>query len=132
MKAALIDFIANSGPGGALAIALLAFSIPFSFPYGSSNNFFHSIVSGKAWRRVDFVGAFLSLAASVLIIFALEQGGVVYPWDSAAIVTTLVLSGILWLGFITWERQLSKGNGVCEPIFPWRLVHDRFVMGLLL
>jgi hypothetical protein len=84
------------------------------------------------WKRVDFVGMVVSLGASILVIFALEQGGVAYPWGSGAIVSTFVLSGILWLGFITWERLLSKRDGMCEPMFPWSLVRNRFVMGLLL
>ncbi|KAF5716830.1 major facilitator superfamily transporter [Fusarium mundagurra] len=121
-----------NGPGGALAAVLLAFSVPFNFPYGESDRFFHSLASKQMWKRVDFVGMAVSLAASILIIFALEQGGVAYPWGSGAIVSTFVLSGILWIAFVFWERLLSKKNGVREPMFPWSLVHNRFVMGLLL
>ncbi|KAG8160023.1 hypothetical protein KVR01_010660 [Diaporthe batatas] len=121
-----------NGPGGVVAAALLYLSVPFSFPYGKSNNFSHSITSEQTWRRIDFVGAFLSLAGSILIIFALEQGGVAYPWGSGTIISTLILSAILWVGFVAWERCISKRDGVCEPIFPWRLAHNRFAMGLLL
>lgn len=84
------------------------------------------------WKRVDFVGMVVSLAASILIVFALEQGGVAYPWGSGAIVSTFVLSGVLWIAFVVWERMLSKKDGVREPMFPRSLVHNRFVMGLLL
>ncbi|KAF5539480.1 major facilitator superfamily transporter [Fusarium mexicanum] len=121
-----------NGPGGALAAVLLAFSVPFNFPYGESDRFFHSLASKQMWKRVDFVGMVVSLAASILIIFALEQGGVAYPWGSGAIVSTFVLSGVLWIAFVAWERLLSKKRGVREPMFPWSLVHNRFVMGLLL
>ncbi|KAF5593558.1 major facilitator superfamily transporter [Fusarium subglutinans] len=121
-----------NGPGGALAAVLLAFSVPFNFPYGESDRFFHSLASKQMWKRVDFVGMAVSLAASILIIFALEQGGVAYPWGSGAIVSTFVLSGVLWIAFVAWERLLSKKRGVREPMFPWSLVHNRFVMGLLL
>jgi hypothetical protein len=31
-----------------------------------------------------------------------------------------------------WERRLSLKNGDCEPMFPWRLARNRFVLGLLL
>ncbi|SCV50389.1 related to multidrug transporter [Fusarium fujikuroi] len=121
-----------NGPGGALAAVLLAFSVPFNFPYGESDQFFHSLASKQMWKRVDFVGMAVSLAASILIIFALEQGGVAYPWGSGAIVSTFVLSGVLWIAFVAWERLLSSRDGVREPMFPWSLVHNRFVMGLLL
>ncbi|KAF5635101.1 major facilitator superfamily transporter [Fusarium sp. NRRL 25303] len=121
-----------NGPGGALAAVLLAFSVLFNFPYGESDRFFHSLASKQMWKRVDFVGMAVSLAASILIIFALEQGGIAYPWGSGAIVSTFVLSGILWIAFIAWERLLSSRDDVREPMFPWSLVHNRFVMGLLL
>ncbi|KLO86312.1 Uncharacterized protein LW93_11086 [Fusarium fujikuroi] len=121
-----------NGPGGALAAVLLAFSVPFNFPYGESDQFFHSLASKQMWKRVDFVGMAVSLAASILIIFALEQGGVAYPWGSGAIVSTFVLSGVLWIAFVAWERLLSSRGGVREPMFPWSLVLNRFVMGLLL
>ncbi|KAM0499255.1 hypothetical protein ACHAO3_004290 [Verticillium nonalfalfae] len=122
----------RSGPGGALAAALIALAIPFGFPYGDSTTFFRSLISEKRWKRIDLLGATLSLAASILLIFALQQGGVEYAWNSGAIISTFVLSGILWLAFIAWERKLSGRSGVCEPIFPWRLTSNRFVVGLLL
>ncbi|KAF5671689.1 major facilitator superfamily transporter [Fusarium heterosporum] len=121
-----------NGPGGLIAATLLAFSIPFSFPYGETYQVFNPLAFRKKYKRVDFLGMVLSLAASILIIFALEQGGVAYPWESGTIISTFVLSAILWVSFIAWERLLSKRNGTCEPMFPWSLVHNRFVMGLIL
>jgi hypothetical protein len=116
-----------------VAILLISVSIPFSFPYAGSTHFLRSLVADRAWRRVDFFGAFSSLAASILLVFALEQAGVEYPWDSAAIIVCFVLSGLFWIVFIGWERGISlRKNTVCEPMFPWRLARNRFVMGLLL
>lgn len=117
-------------------------SIPFSFPYRPGpTHFLRTLVTEKAWKRVDYLGAVSSLAASVLLVFALEQAGVAYPWDSAPVIAAFVLSGVLWVVFVVWERYVSiKGQrkkeqgkgGVCEPLFPWRLACDRFVLGLLL
>uniref|UniRef100_L7JCG2 Major facilitator superfamily (MFS) profile domain-containing protein n=1 Tax=Pyricularia oryzae (strain P131) TaxID=1143193 RepID=L7JCG2_PYRO1 len=121
-----------NGPGGALAVLLVAFSVPFGFPYGKSRVFLDNLRSRRTWRRIDFAGAFASLAASILLIFALQQGGVMYPWNSAPIVSTFVLSGVLWLFLLGWERWLSARNGICEPVFPQRLITNRFVLGLLL
>ncbi|KAK4234164.1 major facilitator superfamily transporter [Achaetomium macrosporum] len=121
-----------NGPGGAVAILLIGISIPFSFPYPGPARFFSSLVTDRAWRRVDFFGAFSSLAASILLVFALEQAGVEYPWNSAAIIVSFVLSGVFCIIFIGWERGLSLRDTVCEPMFPWRLACNRFVLGLLL
>lgn len=123
---------AHSGPPGAIAIILIGVSIPFSFPYPGPARFFSSLVSQRAWTRVDFLGAFTSLAASILLVFALEQAGIEYPWDGGAIIASFVLSGLLWCIFVGWERTLSLRNTACEPMFPWRLACNRLVMGLLL
>ena len=126
------DTFLSSGPAGAVAIFLISISIPFSFPYPGPANFFRTLVSEKAWRRIDFVGGIASLAASILLVFALEQAGVKYPWNSAPIIASFVLSGLGWVVFVGWQRGLSLRNSVCEPLFPWRLACNRFVLGLLL
>lgn len=78
------------------------------------------------------LGVVSSLAASVLLVFALQQAGVVYAWNSGPIISTFVISGVLWVAFLVWQRRLSLAHGVCEPVFPWRLACNRFVLGLLL
>lgn len=90
------------------------------------------MVTNKEWKRIDFFGAFASLAASILLVFALQQGGVIYGWKSAMIVATLIVSAAFWAVFVVWERHLSAINTTSEPIFPWRLAQNRFVLGLLL
>ncbi|KAI0430861.1 major facilitator superfamily transporter [Xylaria sp. FL1042] len=123
-----------NGPGGVLVATLIAFSIPFGFPYGESNKFFKTMIAQKALKRIDVLGGLLSSAASILLVFALQQGGVAYPWDSSAIISVFVVSGLSWIGFILRERQLSLRAVVCEPepMFPWRLTRNRFILGLLM
>ena len=113
-------------------MALVAFSIPFGFPYGKSARFFRSMIEERAWKRIDVLGAFLSLAGSILLVFALQEGGVAYPWGSGTVIASFALSSLLLAGFIIWERQLSMWKTVCEPMFPWRLAVNRFVLGLLM
>ncbi|KAK4161241.1 major facilitator superfamily domain-containing protein [Cladorrhinum sp. PSN259] len=131
-----------NGPGGLIAITIIFISIPFGFPYSGGGidlekqQFWKTLTREKKWKRFDFLGAFASLAASILVVFALEQGGVVYNWDSAAIITPFALSGVFWVVFVLWERRaslsLKKGAADTEPLFPWRLACNRLVLGLLL
>lgn len=78
------------------------------------------------------MGSFLGLTASVLLVFALEQAGSRYAWNSAAIVTTLTLLGLLGLSFIGWEKFIGRGRIVQEPIFPLRLMRSRLFNEMLL
>ncbi|KAK0636738.1 major facilitator superfamily transporter [Bombardia bombarda] len=121
-----------NGPAAAVVLPLFFFTIPFSFPYEKTPRFFSSLVSQRAWKRIDFLGAFLSLSASILLVFALEQAGVVYPWKSGPIISTFVISGVLFVTFLLWQRWLTLSDSAREPMFPWRLASDRFMLGLLL
>ena len=69
-----------------------------------------------------------------MFVFALEQGGAQYPWDSAAIVASFVVAGICWAAFGVWETCLTKSiDGVSMwPIFPTRLLQRRVVSAALL
>lgn len=84
-------------------------------------------------HRLDVLGAFLNLAASILLVFALQEGGSRFPWNSAAIIATFILSGITWMAFLGWEGIVGRlTNNVQEAVFPLRLIKDRIFIGLLL
>jgi hypothetical protein len=83
-------------------------------------------------RRVDILGAVSLLAASVLLIFALESGGTRYPWSSGAVISTLVLSGLSWITFTVWEIYLERAQSVSEPIFPMGLLRNRQLASMTL
>ena len=122
-----------NGPGGAVAFALLVFTIPWSFPYEPVPHFLKTLIAQRAWRRIDFLGVFASLAASILLVFVLQQAGVEYPWNSGPVISTFVLSGLFWVGFLAWQRVLSHRRvWSWEPIFPWRIAKNRFAVGILL
>ena len=70
----------------------------------------------KIWPRVkelDYAGIFLSIAAIILFIIPTSTGGVLYAWDSAAIIVMYVLSGLLFIAvgiqqsysFLTTRRR---------------------------
>lgn len=99
-----------------------------------------SISVGEQWRikfsknnlkKFDLLGAFLVLVASVLLVFALEEGGDRYRWDSAAVIASLVLSAIAWVAFVAWELWLERSHLLQEPIFPMRLLKNRVVAGMM-
>ena len=84
--------------------------------------------------QIDWPGAVLSLAASVILLFALEEGGVIYAWGSAPIIATLAASGACWIFFGFWEAYLTpkKRRRVMLPIFPLRLATHRVIAASLM
>ncbi|KAF8428212.1 hypothetical protein EV426DRAFT_631497 [Tirmania nivea] len=77
----------------------------------------------QAVSRIDIGGTVLSLVFSILLVFALEEGGVDFSWSSATIIATLTVSVVCFIPFVLWEEWV--------PIFPMRLSKHRVIACLL-
>ena len=108
-----------SVPCGAVIVALTLWKYPTKT--GAS------AYSKKALAQVDLPGVILSLAGSIMLVFALEQGGVKYSWNSGTIVASFVVAGVAWVMFGSWEAVLTSGFAkiTMQPIFPTRLLTHR-------
>jgi predicted membrane channel-forming protein YqfA (hemolysin III family) len=88
-----------------------------------------STVSLKAIRTIDYLGGFLLLAASTLLVFALQEAGsVAFAWDSAAIIVALTIAGVSWIGFFArlwWLEFGQKATNPVRPIVPLRVLFSR-------
>lgn len=127
-------FLLNA-PTGAFATALLAFLLPSNFPHqgrGVNQPSMRDKFSGAAIARLDFVGAAVLLAASILLVFGFEEAGSRYPWNSPIVISTIVCGGSLFLAFIACEYVVGKPKYPQEPVFPLRLLKDRHFVGLFL
>ncbi|HUI15190.1 MAG TPA: MFS transporter [Xanthobacteraceae bacterium] len=69
-------------------------------------------------HRLDFIGAFLVMAASSCFMLALNLGGVHYPWLSAPVLTLLGTALVLGAGFVV--RLLTA----VEPLIPIAILSD--------
>jgi Na+/melibiose symporter-like transporter len=86
----------------------------------------------KAYNRIDILGAFMLVAATVLLAAGLDEADEQYAWRSAFTIAVLTISGILWILFALWERRVTLKDQLVEPIFPWRFFQNRVWMGMLL
>lgn len=92
---------------------------------------FRGKFSKASLSRIDILGAFLLLAASILLVFALEEGGTRYTWSSAMVVATITLAIFSWIAFVGWEYFVDRFTSLLEPIFPLRLLQDRILVGMM-
>ncbi|KAI8074951.1 major facilitator superfamily domain-containing protein [Gongronella butleri] len=76
-------------------------------------------------KRIDYLGTLLILAAALLFLLALNFGGQIYPWNSAAVIAPLVLSAVLIVAFALVESRFAV-----EPIMPPRLFHKRTIVAI--
>lgn len=108
-------------PIGVMALLALLVAWPIGSKWGR--------LSKEAVKSVDFLGCVLLLAASVLLIFALEEGGAyIYAWNSATIIACLVVSGLSFVAFVAWQECLAAhASWPVQVIFPTSVVRQRVV-----
>ncbi|OJJ97003.1 hypothetical protein ASPACDRAFT_33913, partial [Aspergillus aculeatus ATCC 16872] len=83
--------------------------------------------------KADTVGCLLLLSFSVFFVAAFEEANIRYAWSSAAIIAMLTISGVLLVGFITWEWSVANRKyWGFEPILPWSILRNRVLLGAIL
>jgi len=103
-------------PVGIFIITLMLFAWPKA----------HQTVGKISWRQLDIIRCLLIIAASVLLVFALQEGGAgAYPWSSATIIVSLTVAAIAALALAFWTWYLSTGTRMFAPLFPARIVLHR-------
>ena len=66
----------------------------------------------KVRHRVDYLGASLITVALSLLILAVLEGGVAWPWDAPISIGAFVLGGLMLLAFVFVEKRAA------EPVLP--------------
>ncbi|TRX93501.1 hypothetical protein FHL15_005473 [Xylaria flabelliformis] len=75
--------------------------------------------------KLDILGAILLLFAVLSLTSGFEEAGSLFPWNSAYVISLLVLSGVFWALLLAWEYYVTSKDSVREPILPWRFVTQR-------
>lgn len=58
---------------------------------------------GQVLKRVDYVGAFLSIGGVTLFLVGLQAGGYQFPWTDGRVLGPLISGIILLIAFPAWE-----------------------------
>ncbi|KAJ8073752.1 hypothetical protein PM082_012030 [Marasmius tenuissimus] len=75
-------------------------------------------------RRIDFLGSFLVLVSSIMVVMALTWGGSSYPWTNAHVVAPGCIGIVFGIAFVLWE-----GKGPKYPLLPLYIFRQRIVIG---
>ncbi|KAL5364874.1 major facilitator superfamily domain-containing protein [Aspergillus floccosus] len=68
-------------------------------------------------KQIDYVGGFLSIVGTAILLVALQAGGYSHSWRSAYVLTQLLVGVALLIAFVVWEWKFCK-----DPMIP----HDMF------
>jgi EmrB/QacA subfamily drug resistance transporter len=66
----------------------------------------------KVRHRVDYLGASLITVALSLLILAVLEGGVAWPWDAPISIGAFVVGGLMLVAFVFVEKRAA------EPVLP--------------
>ncbi|ONH66409.1 Vacuolar basic amino acid transporter 5 [Cyberlindnera fabianii] len=70
----------------------------------------------QKFEQIDFVGIFLLCSGVVLFLLGLTFGGSEFPWRSGAVISCIVLGGVLIILFCVWNFKFSKNQIVPTEI----------------
>ncbi|GAB7355871.1 hypothetical protein MBLNU459_g6527t1 [Dothideomycetes sp. NU459] len=78
-------------------------------------------------RELDWIGCFLVIAASVLVVFSFEQAGIrTDVWKNAIFLAPLLVGCLCWVLLFAWEITVSHNwSRRISPIMPLRLLKMR-------
>jgi hypothetical protein len=76
-------------------------------------------------KRIDFLGAFLSITGLTLFLVALQAGGYTHAWTSAYVLCTLLIGFLTIVAWIVWEWKGAK-----HPMVPMELFKGQRVVAL--
>ena len=84
----------------------------------------------RSFRELDFVGCILLIAASVLFVFAFQEGGIrTNAWGTALVIAPLVIGSVCWIFLFGWEFTVEKMREQdIAAIFPFRFLRFRVYM----
>lgn len=123
----------HSAPVGVLTFLLAFISIPNGFPYhGKESRKAENISAKLFWAKIDLPGSLLLIMASLAFTACFQEADSRFDWDSAYVITLLILSVLLWIFLLLWERHVTLLSKTREPVLPWRFFINRIIVGLLL
>lgn len=67
----------------------------------------------KKLGQIDYLGIFLSAAATVLLLVPISGGGTTFDWSSPTSIVLLVLGGLCGVGFVVSQWKYAR-----LPILP--------------
>ncbi|OCK80431.1 putative MSF multidrug transporter [Lepidopterella palustris CBS 459.81] len=110
-----------NGPVVGSAFVLLAFAMP-----GTEDKKSHM----ERLKKFDIIGGILSVGWPIPLLFALQEGGSQFAWNSSTIIGTLTGGALGLIVFGLYETWITYRT-TKEPIFPIKFLKDPVIVLLM-
>lgn len=89
----------------------------------------------RPWKDLDFLGSFLVIAASVLVVYAFQNAGTNVgeePWNQATFIAAVAAGIVCWIALFAWEVFFERRWPQKMAAFPLSLFRNHvYGFGLL-
>ncbi|KAK2053642.1 MFS general substrate transporter [Colletotrichum caudatum] len=79
-------------------------------------------------RHIDYGGLFLLSSGLLLFLLGISWGGSIYPWTSVAVLCTIILGGVILVGFVLYEWRCPA----TQPLVPLAMFRNTGWVAVLL
>ena len=88
-------------------------------------------IQRRSVKELDVIGAVLVIAASVLVVFSLQEAGLKdNVWGTAIFIVPLIVGCVCWALLFGWEVVVAQlWEGRIATMFPLSLIKKRVYMG---
>ncbi|TAQ90467.1 hypothetical protein B7494_g1209 [Chlorociboria aeruginascens] len=77
-------------------------------------------------KMIDWTGLLINIAAVLLLLIPISEGGALYAWDSSLVIGMLIVGGLLAIAFVIHEWKFAK-----LPMMPIRLFQSDYSANLI-
>ncbi|TEA12174.1 Efflux pump dotC [Colletotrichum sidae] len=81
---------------------------------------------GSSIKKIDYAGSFSSSVAVIFLLIPISGGGAYFPWDSAMVISMLVIGALALVSFIIVEWKFAK-----LPMMPMQIFKNKAVTVML-
>ncbi|KAI5865780.1 trichothecene efflux pump [Durotheca rogersii] len=87
-----------------IIVVLIAIVLLFLFYHPPTFDLLHERKTKRELlRKLDYAGIFMWTASLTLLLMGVSWGGTIYPWNSAATISSIVIGGALLVALFTYE-----------------------------
>jgi hypothetical protein len=115
----LLGFYINLPIGGLSAIILVLSPIPDQMKKAP---FREALFDKNVWKKFDPIGAILFVPAIIMVLLALQFGGITWPWNSPTVIGLFCGAGVTFIIFSLWELKMGD-----NAMIPFSIIRKRVV-----
>jgi hypothetical protein len=95
----------------------IAFAGILGFYWPENHHKHLNLTKWQILKKIDIIGAVLSIVGLTLFLVALQAGGYTHPWKSAYVLCTLIIGLLMIIVWVVWEAKFATHPMIPKALF---------------